>query len=229
MKRILFLSAVFCLFGLSAFSASTIDGTTGLIMMPTAESLKYKEFDVAADWVLRSTTTNSSAANRALWKYKANIGAFGGLELGFVGQNDREGVFINMKYYLISDNTKYPLKMAIGLNNLTSYTKTNAYMVASKRFNPVVGGHFGFRADLSNGETRTSLLLGLEYFNSEQLAWISDLDGQGSQYLINTGLRYSFHPNALINVSLVNLTNQFVSTDYPGTSLSIGLAWTDFL
>jgi len=208
-----------------AFAAPTLEGTSGLILMPTADSLKYKEFSVGSDWLTRLV----SGDNQVAWKYKANIGAFGGLELGFVGQNNREGVFINLKYHLLSDNTKYPLKMALGINNLSSYNQTDAYMVASKRFSPVFAGHFGFKVDLANGQTNTSLLLGSEYFISDTLAWVSDLDGEGSQYLLNTGVRFFFHPNGMLSANLVNVTNEGISTEYPGTMLSLGIVWTDFL
>jgi hypothetical protein len=205
-------------------AAPTLDGATGLIIMPTAESLKYKEFNLASDWMTRLVSGNNSV----VWKYKANIGAFSGLELGFVGQNDREGVFINMKYYLISDNTKYPLKMAIGLDNLTSYSQTDAYMVASKRFNALWAGHFGFKVDLANGQANASLMLGSDYVLSENLSWLADLNGEGSKYLINTGLRYSFHPNAMLSLSAVNICGE-KTTDYPGTMFTFGLTWTDYL
>ncbi|MFH1429006.1 MAG: hypothetical protein ABIH39_04600 [Candidatus Margulisiibacteriota bacterium] len=219
---VILLTALLCTI---AFAAPTIDGTSGLLVMPTADSLKYKEFNVAADWSTRAASSN----NQVLWKYKANIGAFGGLEIGFVGQNDREGVFVNLKYYLLSDNTKYPLKMALGIDNLTSYNKTDAYMVASKRFNASFAGHFGFKVDLANGETNTSLLVGSEYFLADNLAWVSDLDGEQSQYMINTGIRFFFHPNGMISLSILNLTNQNISDEYPEAKFNAGIVWTDFL
>jgi hypothetical protein len=188
--------------------------------------LNYKEFNLGADW---STGASSSSNNQVLWKYKANIGAFGGLELGFVGQNDREGVFINAKFYMISDNSKYPMKMAVGLDNLTSYSRTDIYMVTSKRFNPVMSGHLGFKANINDGGAHTSLMLGTEYFLNETTSWVSDLSGQGTSYLINTGVRYSFHPNGMISASLLNVGNQNISGEYPGLKLNLGLTWTDFL
>ena len=217
----------FILLGLIALTASllgaapTIDGSSGLIIMPTADSLKYKEFNIASDWLM-------SSDNNIQWQYRANIGAFGGIEMGFVGQNNREGVFINMKYYLISDNTKFPLRMAIGINNLTSYNQTDSYMVLSKRFNADVAGHFGFKVDLANGEANTSLMLGGEYFLSEKLAWIADLDGEQDQYLFNTGLRYFMNPNIMLSVNAINITNQ-ASIEYPETMFSLGIMWTDFM
>lgn len=224
MSKQLFLILLLCL-SAQLFATPTVGGTTGLIIMPTAESLNYKEFNIGADWSTSAVSNNG----QVLWKYKANIGAFNGLELGFVGQNDREGVFINMKYYLLSDNTKYPLKMALGINNLTSYNKTDAYMVASKRLNSQYAGHFGFRADLADGKTNASLMLGLEYFISDKMAWISDLDGEDSKYLINTGVRYAFHPNAMVSLYALNLTNQEISAEYPGLKFNLGFTWTEFM
>jgi len=210
---------------LNIVSSPTIGGTTGLILMPTADSLNYKEFNLASDWLVYSGDND----NDIIWKYKANIGVFNGLEIGFVGQNNKEGVFINIKYYLLSDNTKNPIKVAIGIDNISSYDKTDTYMVASKRFNKKISGHFGFLVDIAGGEANSSLMLGAEYLIDDKFVAVADLKGEESKYIFNLGTRYFLNDNLLLSLFILNLADQDISVEYPETMLAFGISWTDFL
>ena len=116
----------------ASVNTPTITGATGLIKMPTADVLGPKDFNVAVDYVFDGTSASTGTLSdiQGTWQYKASMGSFmghtKGMELGFVGRTEKdnnrfkEGVFINMKYSLASSEDPDALKLAIGVENLTS-------------------------------------------------------------------------------------------------------------
>ncbi len=157
------LSPGFCL-----VQTPSITGATGLIRMPVADVLGQKEYTIGFDY---GTDNSVAGTSRAIYSYKVTMGSmlgYGkGLEFGFLGHNDtasdriKEGVLINMKYSLSSDNAPDALHLAIGVENLSSYTETDVYMVASKYFKGGAGIHFGALFDFPNAKFRSSGMLGL--------------------------------------------------------------------
>ena len=122
----------------TSFAMPTLSGPTGLIEVPTAEALQYKEFNLGFDGV------ESNVPGHESYFYKLNIGTFKGWEVGIVGGTvPAEGVFVNAKYYLMSDSTRLPMSVAIGLQNLTASKNTKVYLVASKKFSKAFGGILG--------------------------------------------------------------------------------------
>ncbi len=200
----------------------TIGGTSGLVRMPTAQGLKYKEFNIGLDYISQQAVSGSS---RML--YKANLGTLDGLEIGFVGQGQQEGVFINLKYYLLSDNTEQPLMMALGIDNISSFNKTDIYMVASKIFKGGFSMHLGFLAPLQGGATNPSLMLGTEYYFSESLSLAVDTVGQNSVYDMAAGLRFRTSNNLIFNIHGNHLMAPANAVN--PAEFGVGLTFTDFI
>jgi hypothetical protein len=200
----------------------TIGGTSGLVRMPTAQGLKYKEFNLGFDYISQQTVSGSS---RML--YKANLGTLDGLEIGFVGQGQQEGVFINLKYYLLSDNTEQPLMMALGIDNISSFNKTDIYMVASKIFKGGFSMHLGFLAPLQGTATNPSLMLGTEYYFSESLSLAMDTVGQSSIYDLAAGLRFRTSQNLIFSIHGNHLLAP-VNAVNPA-EFGVGITFTDFI
>ena len=218
MKRII-ITLLTILLSTLVHAIPTIQGPSGLITVPTAESLKYKEFNFAIDSIL-----NEDDKSQSLY-YKVNLGTFQNWELGFVGgKTPTEGVFINAKYYLLSDNSRFPLSIAIGLQNLASKSLTDVYMVVSKRFKGGFIGHFGFNANFANKDVDPSIMGGLEYLLNEYISIIGDIDGKRQTYVANAGIALYLTESFVIRGAVLDVGNNNDTRD-----ISVGLSYTQFL
>lgn len=225
---------IFLLLGTSAFAASpTLYGPTGLVTMPTAEGLRYKEFDLGLNYIppyLKGEENDHGDIvgqdESAILNYYANLGAFEGLEVGFSGRGGREGVFVNMKYYLISDTSENPLSMAIGMQNLSSYYDTGLYMVMSKQVNLNLGLNFGFLGRFYSGTSDTNMMFGLKYMMSEQWAMMLDTVGEHNIYSWNLGMQMQLGETMALNMSALNILNP---VERKNSVFAIGLNWTGFM
>ncbi|MFC1559706.1 hypothetical protein ACFLZ2_03515 [Candidatus Margulisiibacteriota bacterium] len=205
----------------------TITGSTGLVRMPTADVLPYKNVNFGLD-IGQNMITNNSA-----FYYKMNLGTFQGLEIGFVGMDNtqgmaREGVFINMKYGLSTDSSPYPLLLAIGVENLSSFNNTDVYMVATKYFPDGPKFHFGFMGDF------VDRFRPLGMFGFEMSVFYEDLYMQNDVMIgetvfeWNLGFKWYASENVTWNLSFVNLT---ATQDTPVTNykdpkaLLVGFSW----
>lgn len=197
-------------------AAPTLNGPTGLITVPTAESLQYKAINVALDYKLTENTQQ--------YFYKFNFSEFRNVELGVVGGSvPTEGVFVNAKYYLMSDNSRFPLSIAIGAENLGSKTNTGVYMVASKKFQGGVSGHFGFYANFGNGtEVDPSIIGGTEWILDNRVSLLADIMGKQRKYTLNAGLRFAIYPDFYLRAAALDLGN--TSSVY-----TLGLSYGVFL
>lgn len=221
MRKIIlsFLLMVF-VFSIEGLSAPSLSGTSGLIEMPSAFGLKYKEYNLSCDYLLKSGQDSGD------FTYNANIGTFKGLEMGLIGTNKKEGVFINMKYYLLSDYTNNPFAVAIGLNNLSSYTQSEVYLVASKAFEAGFDGHFGFKGKFTGGQVDTSVMLGFEfYFLNKYISVITDTIGEKANYNLNLGVNFNIHPKVLIKLTGKNI----LDSNKTGVYYGLGVCWTQFM
>ena len=172
-----------------------ITGSTGLVSMPTAEILNYKEYNLAIDYNLNLDDNDGSQ-----YFYKINVGALDNMELGFVGgTNPSEGVFLNFKWSLSSNTGRFPLKMAIGFENLTSNNESDFYIVSSKKLRSDLGLHAGFKA-LFKDEVEVGFMTGLDYAYSESLLIFSDITNTGNSY-------YTFNASSLYKLSLGDSTD----------------------
>ncbi len=220
-KKYSFLLGLVILWVTSVCASPTIYGPTGLISIPTADSLKYKEFNLGYDHYQNSENEDIQGGF-----YKLNIGIFENWEVGFVGgKTPTEGVYINTKYYLMSDKSRFPLSIAIGIDNIAAKKNTGVYMVASKHFKGGVVGHFGFKT-VFHEETGLdpSIMGGVEYFLSDQFSLLADINGEQKSYILNAGLRFEIIKNVHIRGFVMDLSNNRKMNLY-----SFGVSFSKFI
>ncbi|MFA5103926.1 MAG: hypothetical protein WC527_01950 [Candidatus Margulisiibacteriota bacterium] len=243
MKRVLCAGLCVCMFFAPAVSFAsvktpTITGSTGLIKMPTADVLSSKDFNVGVDYVFDGTsaTTGTISDIQGEWIYKANVGSFmgytKGMELGFVGRTEKvtnrfkEGVFINLKYSLASSDDPDALKLAIGVENLTSLAESDAYMVASKSWTGGAGVHFGAMFDFPNyNKFRPIGMLGLNMpLGTRAFSIMAEVFSGESIFQVDAGLEYSVNNNFSLLARGLNLTNSDNARNTKSYSAGISLA-----
>ena len=190
----------------------TINGPTGVIRMPSADVLPYKNFDFGVDCGPLAFT------DRWTLLYKMNLGIFQGMELGAVGTDDqqgglKEGVFINMKYSLSADTSPYPLLLAMGVENLTSKTISDVYMVATRYLQNGSRLHFGFVGDfvtLDNNMNKFRPLGALGYDSliyGEKVYGLIDMFAGDTVFQLDLGIRWYVSDTIAVNLSAINITS----------------------
>ncbi|OGI12045.1 MAG: hypothetical protein A2Y40_07935 [Candidatus Margulisbacteria bacterium GWF2_35_9] len=205
------------------FGAPSLLGTNGLINMPAATSIKYKEFDFGLNWELLQQALSNGSHHQI--NYFANLGIFDGVELGFIGNNIKEGVFISAKYYMLSDKSEYPLGLAAGMTNLSSHTNTDLYLVLSKKFPNKLAGHLGFKSNILAGKISSTVMFGVEMLMSQYLTVIGDLIGSEDTWVLSSGVRLKVMDDMLLNVYLADIGNNTQNK----MTFSIGVSWHNIL
>jgi hypothetical protein len=211
------------------FPAPCINGATGIVRMPSADVLPYRNFNVGFDYGINSETNNQ------ILFYKMNLGTFQGLELGIVGGTSngegapREGVFINMKYSLAAGSYDNPLFLAIGVENLSSYHQTDVYMVATRSFQDGPRLHFGFMGDFPGEKFRPLGMLGFDFPLWENFLVMFDTLAGETIFQLDAGIRWYLSPTTVLNISALNITYTEDSTQQfkDPKSILIGLAFTN--
>lgn len=206
------LLTIFCLqsFAFVPQPTPSITGSTGVIRMPSADVIPYKNVCVGVDF--------GPIAFVDKWKllYKMNLGTFQGMELGAVGEDDqqggvKEGVYINMKYSLSTDNSPYPLLLAIGVENLTSKTMSDVYMMATKYISNGSRFHFGFVGDFINNDLIDSKFrpLGALGYDSpmigDRIYGLIDMFAGEHVFQLDLGMRWYINDTMAINLSGINI------------------------
>ncbi len=201
-----------------AFALPSLSGISGLVNMPTAEALRYKEFN--SGFAFQGDGTNKSL------KYFTNVGIFNGVEVGFIGDTSKEGVYINLKYYMLSDKSDNPLALAFGLTNVSSWTNTSLFLALSKRLKGDIGVHFGFNSNISSSTISPSLMLGGDVEIAKNLVGIAEVIGGNSDWAFSTGARYFLNTNVLLNFMASDV---FKGSRTISDTFSIGIALVDFM
>jgi len=212
----------------NVFPSSNINGTSGLIRIPSADIVPYKNFNVGGNYL--SAFNSGVVSAEAAFNYFLNLGAYHGLELGVVGGTDqltkqmREGVFLNAKLSLSTGDEPYPLLLALGIENLFSRTQTDVYMVATKYFKQGPKLTFGFMADFPNNKFRPMGMLGAEFPLSENIFILAD-SMAGEQILqLNAGARVYFTPLLSLSASALNVLNGAQAKDPQSVVVSFNWA-----
>lgn len=205
----------------AAWSDPTLSGSTGLVEMATAETLAYKEWNLATSIHPGPTPTSSSTL-----KYKFNIAVFPNMELGVIGNSNQEGVFINTKVAFTGDNSKNPLRMALGIQNLSSFTQTNVYMVVSKRLTPEINAHIGFNTNL-NRQLDPKFMAGTEVVVGKSASIVADISGAQDLWRCNAGATFSFTPQLSAGVYVLDLFNS--AKDQNPRNVVGQICWTNFI
>jgi hypothetical protein len=114
--------------GLAATAAPSFFGYTGLVVVPTADSLNQGEYNLGAMALNLDAGADSNV-------YLANMGLADSFELGFARFKPEGGkgeTLINAKYMFRGETERNPA-MAVGVVDLTDETDTSTYIVLSKR------------------------------------------------------------------------------------------------
>ncbi len=198
------------LFSSTIFASPTIYGPTGLIEMPSAESIAYKQVNVAVDYSINNQEENSDGTlqgKKSNFYYKFNLGSFENWELGILGGSFLdEGVFVNMKYFLMSNQEENPLSIAAGLERIGSNSDLATYLVTSKRFEGGLHGHFGFKAYFQNS-LYASAMIGIEYFSDEKVSFLADITGEKNEsYVLNGGTKIFIDNDVSMRIYLIDVT-----------------------
>lgn len=207
----------------------TITGSTGLVRMPTADYLPYKNVNIGLD------IGGNLISDKNSFFYKMNLGTFQGLEIGFVGTDNtqgmaREGVLINMKYSLSTDSSPYPFLFAVGVENLSSYNNTDVFMVCTKYFKDAPKFHFGFMGDFpGSNKFRPLGMIGFEMaLFYENLYWQFDALAGEVVFEANTGIRWYVNESFTWHLNFVNF-NSDVNTPVENykdpKAILIGFSW----
>lgn len=214
----------------SVFPEPALSGPTGLVRIPSADVILYKNYNVGLDYgsVLSS---NNTATGESTVYYKMNLGTFHGIELGIVGGTERgasklrEGVFVNMKLSLSTGDEPNPLLLALGVENLFSYTQTDVYMVATKYFKQGPKLSFGFMADFPNYKFRPMGIAGLDFPLGDTLYLLADLMAGETLFQVNGGARLYFTPIFSLNISGLNLLDNDQAKD--SRAALVGFSWAN--
>lgn len=212
------------------FPAPALNGPTGLIRIPSADCIPYKNFNIGADYGT-TIVSGGAASTEGIVSYKMNLGTFHGVELGIVGGSERganklrEGVFVNMKLSLSTGDDPYPLLLALGVENLFSYTQTDVYMVATKYLQQGPKLTFGFQADFPNQKFRPLGIAGVELAASDNFFLAADLMAGETLFQMNAGARLYFSPIFSLNFSVLNLLDGGQAKD--SRSALVGFSWAN--
>ena len=124
-----------------------------------------------------------------VYYYKFNFGTIENWELGILGGSFLdEGVFVNIKYFLMSSQEENPMSIAAGLERVGSNSDLSSYLVATKRVEGGIQLHFGFKAYFDEGLS-AGALFGGEYFFDDTFSLLSDIVGEkDSEYVLNAGI-----------------------------------------
>lgn len=196
-------------FAMPVFPTPSSSGATGLVRVPSANVIPYKNFNIAMD------TGTDPTSSRQYLSYKMNLGTFQGVEFGIVGGTTptgevklREGVFVNMKLSLATNDEPYPLMLAIGTENLFSYTNTDVYMVATKYMQQGPKVTFGFMGDFPGDKFRPLGLAGIEMpFGGNNFILVGDLLAGETVFQVDGGIRFFFSPTFCLYGNLLNAFN----------------------
>ena len=207
--------------GALLFGSPSAIGTNGLVNMPTAMSIQYKAFDLGGNWTL--VQNNSSVQNQI--HYYGNLGIFEGVELGFLGNNQAEGVFLHLKYYMLSDKSTYPLGLAVGLTNISSRSNSNLYLVLSKKFPNQFTGHFGFASNILASKIQANVMFGLELPLSNYVNTFAELIGSQDSWVLSAGTRLKLADDLLLNAYWDDISNSSAAK----STFSLGISWHGIL
>ncbi len=188
------LAATVCI-GAATASPSFL-GPTGLVKIPTADSLSKDEYNLGAFVV-------SADEGGDFTTVTGNIGIVKNLEAGitYIKPEDISGkVWLNAKYTLMPETTKNPA-IAGGVIDLTDEIDTTAYFVISKAFGHSVDTSLGeitsprFHIGVGGGQF-DGLFGGVSAGLGERFTIMAEYDSED----INLGARYAASPEVRIHL-----------------------------
>ena len=207
------------LFFASTTFASSLYGPTGLVTIPKAESLGYKEMSISYDYLVRKSQDLDE------WFFKTNLGTFRNWEFGITKKKViDEGVLLNLKYFVYSSEERLPLTLAMGVENIASKDDTSLYMVASKRLEGGFGLHFGFEA-IFEKEILPSVMGGIEYYFSEHLLLVVDTTSVNQNYTLNFGAKQFITDEISLRLFMLDA----LDINKQGLQYTLGVSFSKFM
>jgi hypothetical protein len=211
------------------FPFPALTGPSGLVRIPDAYVLPYKNWNISSDFGTE-WQTEGAASEDPIFYYKANLGTFRNFELGLVGGLDqqgtqvREGVFVNMKYAPNSGYGDDPLLLAIGVENLSARNDTGVYMVATKPFIQGPKLSFGFLADFPDGRFRPFGMAGI-MVPTGNVAFLGDFLAGEEIFELNCGIRFNIIPSFAVEGKGINILGDVRAKD--PKSILVGMSWAN--
>jgi len=187
----------------AAFGSPSFRGYTGLVKIPTADTLNKGEFSFGA----MTEDTSKFEANDLF----ANYGPADNMEIGFNSfqqvDSDTRETLLNAKYCFIPE-TEDKAGVACGLIDFTDEVEATAYTVASKslarRANlfdsdvTSIRGHIGFAGGAING-----LFVGVSAFAGNRIMFSAEWDSKD----VNIGLRLTPMKGLRLHAALFDAGN----------------------
>lgn len=201
-------------------------GPTGLIKIPTAQTLNSKEYNISSDLALNTNKNNSS-----IYMYAINLGLIKNTEFGILGNSDlSEGVYLNAKWNIKPYSEKIPFKTAIGIKNFPSSDQSDIYIVGSKRIHKDTTIHFG-NSNRFSDKLHSSLLVGTLYTYKENILFAGDISSESNnKYNLSIGFYMSifqnkFNNNLHFKGTILNLIKNSNEDSY----ISLGINYANFM
>lgn len=221
---------IFTLSAYAYFPFPALTGPSGLVRIPDAYVLPYKNWNISTDFGTELQSDGTVSNDDPVFYYKANLGTFRNFELGLVGGLDqqdnqiREGVFINMKYAPSSGYGDDPLLLAIGVENLSSRNESGVYMVATKPFIQGPQLSFGFLADFPDGKFRPFGIAGL-LVPTGNISFLGDFLAGEDIFELNCGIRFNILPSFAVEGKGINILGDDSAKD--PKSILVGMSWAN--
>lgn len=205
----------------------TITGSTGYLVMPTAEGIRAREYNLGLN------AFSGTEPVKAHWKYYAGIGTEGA-EYTISGRSEREGLFLNTKWFGALNNYEDPLYVGIGFENLSSLgnygDNPNMFMVVTKKFWNNTSISIGSTGRYINKEVRASMLFGFEFFSSDTISWLMDWAAfDDNKYNGNVGLRVYTSNNMCFGVTALNAIRSKNIEGQNDPVVTLGMTMTGFM
>jgi len=221
-------------------ASRTITGSTGYLVMPTAEGIRPREYNLGLNAFSGTTVEKdkddddlAKTKAKAHWKYYAGIGAEGA-EYTISGRSEREGLFLNTKWFGALNNYEDPLYVGIGFENLSSLgnygDNPNMFMVVTKKFWNNTSISIGSTGRYINKEVRASMLFGFEFFSSDTISWLMDWAAfDDNKYNGNVGLRVYTSNNMCFGVTALNAIRSKNIEGQNDPVVTLGMTMTGFM
>ena len=214
----------------SVWSAGrNINGTTGYIVMPSAEGMRYQEYFYGLG------AYSGTDVQKQHWKLLAGLGSSEGTEISIMGRSEREGFFANTKWFGTLGNYEDPLLVGVGFENISSLGTygdyPNLFMVVTKKFLNGNSFSIGSTGRYIGRELVASMLCGTEIFSAPTVSWVGDIAAyETNRYNFSAGLRIYSTANSYFSVYAINaIRNGVVENELHPAILSIGYTLNNFM